>query len=129
MEGSSLKAGKVVGRWSFLSLLLGIVGGSACGAAILAFGALIGRNIALVWLGLLYGALLGAFVGPIAYALVVYEIGFQRVLWPAFVGTLAGGFAGAIVGPPLAVVTGILGFFVGVFWARSKTRPHQIVGR
>jgi len=134
VEGSSLKASKVVGG-AFLSLLLGIVGGGACGAAILAFGALIGRsgttgtehfgywNIALVGLGLLYGGLLGAFVGPISYALVVYKIGFQRVLRPAFVGTLAGGFAGAIAGPPLAVVTGILGFFVGVFWARFKTRP------
>jgi len=49
------------------SMVLGIVGGAICGAAILSFGALIGRsgttgeeyfgywNIAFVWLGVMYG--------------------------------------------------------------------------
>src|SRR5882757_11012753 len=91
-----------------LSLLMGIVGGGLCGAAILVFGGLIGRsgtigteyfgywNVDVIWLGLLYGGFFGAFVGPIAYALWVRKIGFQRALFPAFVGTLVGGFGGAI---------------------------------
>ena len=81
----TLKATLVV-----LAILLGIVGGGVCGAAILSFGALIGRNgstgteyvgywvIELVWLGFLYGGLLGAFVAPIAYVTLVRKIGFQK---------------------------------------------------
>jgi hypothetical protein len=130
-ESFFVKAGKV-GGGVFLSLLLGIVGGGSCGAAILVFGALIGRsgttgteyigywNTSLVWLGLLYGGFFGAFVGPIAYALVVRKIGFQKALWPAFVGTLVGGLAGAVAGPPVAALTGISGFFVGVYRAKAK---------
>ena len=131
MKTFFFRAGKVIGDGS-LSLLLGIVGGGSCGAAILVFGALIGRSgttgteyfgywdIALVWLGLLYGGLFGAFVGPIAYMLVIRKIGFQRALWPALAGTLAGGFAGAIGGPPLAILIGISGFFVGLYRAKAK---------
>ena len=73
-----------------LSLLLGIVGGGVCGAAILAFGGLIGRsgttgteylgywNVDVVWLGLLYGGFFGAFAGPLAYPFLVRKIGFQK---------------------------------------------------
>jgi hypothetical protein len=115
-----------------VSLVLGVAGGAVCGAAILVFGALIGRSgttgteyvghwePALVQLGLLYGGLFGVFLGPIAYAIVVRKIGFRKALLPAFVGTLVGGFAGAAAGPPLAVLTGISGFFIALFWAKSK---------
>jgi hypothetical protein len=136
IEGISVKVGKAAGG-GFLSLLLGIVGGGACGATILVFGALIGRSgttgteyigyweISLIWLGLLYGGLFGAVVGPIAYALVVNNIGFRDSVWRALVGTLAGGFAGAIAGPPLAVITGISGFFIGVYRAKAKHSPKS----
>jgi len=116
----------------FLSLLLGIVGGAVCGAVILSFGDLIGRSgdtgyeyvgywsVATVWLGFLYGGFFGAFVGPLAYPFLVRRIGFQKALLPAFAGTILGGFVGAIAGPPLAVLTGICGFFVALAWTKSK---------
>jgi hypothetical protein len=118
----------------FIAILFGIVGGALCGAAILSFGALIGRSgstgteyvgywvIDLVWLGFLYGGLLGAFVTPIAYVILVKKIGFQKALIPATIGTLLGGFVGAIVGPPFAVVTGVAGFFGAITWAVQKHR-------
>jgi hypothetical protein len=130
-EAFFVRAGKLVGGELF-SILLGIAGGGVCGAAILVFGALIGRsgttgaeyvgywNIALVWLGLTYGGFFGAFVGLVAYPLVVRKIGFQKSLLPAFVGTLVGGFVGAVAGPPFAVLTGICGFFIALFWAKSR---------
>ena len=116
-----------------LSVLLGMAGGALCGVAILVFGGLVGRsqtsgaeylgywNIAEVWLGFLYGGLFGAIVAPIAYLIMIRKIGIQRVLLPAFVGTLAGGFLGALVGPPPAVLTGIGGFLIGVSQGRRKT--------
>jgi hypothetical protein len=122
----------------FVSLLLGIVGGSLCGAAILVFGGLIGRSgstgeeywgywdIATIWLGLTYGGIFGALVGPLSYPFLVRQIGFQRAILPACVGTLLGGFAGAILMPPVAVLTGIGGFFGALIWTRirlSKITP------
>jgi hypothetical protein len=122
---------------ALLSLLLGIAGGSLCGAAILVFGAFIGRSgttgtehfgywdIAIVPIGLLYGGLFGAFVGPLAYALVVRMIGFQKAVIPAFLGTIIGGFAGAVAGPPFAVLTGIGGFFTALFWTKAKLSVRE----
>ncbi|MGD0966235.1 MAG: hypothetical protein ABSA57_20350 [Candidatus Acidiferrales bacterium] len=66
-QGSLLKKTSNAIGGVFLSLLLGIVGGSVCGAAILVFGGLIGRSgstgeeylgfwdVATIWLGLIYG--------------------------------------------------------------------------
>lgn len=130
-ENPFAKVAKVA-TGELLSLLLGIVGGGLCGAAILVFGALIGRSgttgteyvgywdIALVWLGLLYGGFFGAPVGLIAYPVAVRKIGFQKAVLPCFVGTLIGGCAGALAAPPLAVLTGIGGFFVALALAKRK---------
>jgi hypothetical protein len=121
-------------RGAFLSLLLGIVGGGLCGVAILVFGAFIGRSgttgaeyfgywdVAVAQLGLLYCGLFGAFVAPLAYPFLVRQIGFQKAVLPAFAGTLVGGLLGAVVGPPLAVLTGICGFFAALFWAKANLR-------
>jgi hypothetical protein len=117
---------------AWLSLLLGIICGGTSGIAILSFGALIGRSgstgteyfgywdSSLLFLGFLYGGLLGSLAAPLAYVLLVRKIGLRKAFWPALVGTLAGALAGAIASPPLAVLTGILGFFVGIYYARSK---------
>src|SRR6266571_314232 len=122
----------------FLSLLLGIVGGGVCGAAILVFGGLIGKsgttgteyfgywNVDIIWLGLLYGGFVGAFVGPLAYPFLVRKIGFQKAILPAFLGTIVGGFAGAVAGPPLAVLTGICGFFLALFWTRIRLAETSV---
>ena len=139
LESFIAKTGKVLGG-ALLSLLLGIVGGGLCGAVILVFGAFIGRSgttgtehfgywdVAIVPIGLLYGGLFGALVGPLAYALVVRTIGFQKALVPAFVGTIIGGFLGAVAGPPFAVLTGICGFFVALFWAKVKLSGSRVFG-
>ena len=111
-------------------MVLGIVGEAICGAAILSFGALIGRsgttgeeyfgywNIAFVWLGVMYGGPLGAFVAAVAYATLVRTIGIRRAIIPATLGTLAGGFVGSLLGPPVAVVNGVMGFFIALIRAR-----------
>lgn len=69
-----------------LSLLMGIVGGGICGTVILGFGGLIGRSgttgteyfgywsADFIWLGVVYGGIFGAFVGPIAYPFLVRKI-------------------------------------------------------
>src|SRR5260370_18365378 len=115
----------------FLSLLLGMAGGGICGAVILVFGAFIGRGgrtgteffvywaPAIVPIGLFYGGLLGAIVGPLAYPFLVRKIGFQKAILPAFLGTIIGGFVGAVAGPPFAVLTGICGFFLSL-WVRCR---------
>ena len=134
---ADIKIGEaVVG--AFLSLLLGIVGGGMCGAAILVFGAFIGRsgttgteyfgywNLAIIPIGLFYGGFFGAIVGPLAYPFLVRKIGVQRSILPAFLGTLFGGFAGAIVGPPLAVLTGICGFFLALLWTRVGVTAKSV---
>ena len=120
-----------------LSLLLGTIGGGFCGAAILSFGDLIGRSgdtgseyvgywsVDTLWLGMLYGATFGLLVGPIAYALAVHKIGFQKALFPAFAGTIGGGLAGAIAGPPLAALTGILGFFAALTLVRIRNTESE----
>jgi hypothetical protein len=134
-----LKAGKIV-VGEFFSTLLGILGGGVCGVAILSFGALIGRSgstgseyvgyweIGLVWLGLLYGGVFGAFAGFLAYPLVARKIGLKKALLPAFTGTIIGGFMGAVAAPPLAVLTGICGFFIALFWIRIKLGDAKLVG-
>jgi hypothetical protein len=116
----------------FLSLLMGIVGGGICGTAILSFGGLISRSgttgteyfgywsVDFIWLGVVYGGLFGAFVGPIAYPFLVRKIGFQKSILPAFLGTIFGGFVGSLAAPPVAVLTGICGFFLALIWARMK---------
>jgi hypothetical protein len=120
-----------------LSSFLGIVGGGVCGAIILSFGDLIGRSgdtgeeyvgswsVSTLWLGWLYGSIFGAFVGLLAYPLV-RSIGFRKAILPAFVGTLVGGFAGSIGAPPLAMLTGIFGFFVALIWKRYSLAVANI---
>jgi hypothetical protein len=78
-----------------------------------------------LWLGMLYGATFGLLVGPIAYALVVRKIGFQKALLPAFAGTIGGGLAGAIAGPSLAAMTGIFGFFAALTWVRIRNTESE----
>jgi len=112
-------AAKAIGG-VFLSLLLGMAGGGLCGAVILSFGDLIGRS------GDTGSEYVGYWTaGPIAYALVVRRIGFQKAIFPAFVGTIGGGFVGAIAGPPLAAITGILGFFAALAWVRIKNSESE----
>ena len=120
------------------SVALGILGGGICGAAILSFGDLIGRtgstgdhignwNVADLELGAFYGAPLGAIVALVAYPTLVRTIGIKRAIVPATVGTLAGGFAGCVImGAPLGVPTGIIGFFAALVWKRTRMRTQPI---
>jgi hypothetical protein len=122
-----------------LSIALGVVGGAVCGAAILSFGDLIGRSgstgseyvgywsIDSVWLGFLYGGLLGGLVTPVAYLTMVRNIGFRKAFLPAATGTLLGGAVGAIGSPPTAALAGVAGFFLAISWTVQKVlRPRQL---
>jgi hypothetical protein len=136
-EDLSNKISRAVGS-VLLSLLLGTVGGGVCGAAILVFGAFIGRsgttgteyfgywNTAIIPIGLFYGGLFGAMAGPLAFPFLVRKIGFKRAVLPAFLGTVVGGFAGAVAGPPFAVLTGICGFFLALLWTRVRLAATPI---
>ena len=109
--------------------LLGVVVGGGCGAAILSFGALIGKSgttgtdyvgywdVSLVWLGLLYGGFFGLVVAPLGYVLLARRVGIRRAFWPATTGTLIGGLLGAFGAEPLAVGTALGGFILGLLWA------------
>jgi hypothetical protein len=120
-----------------LSLFSGIIGGAICGAAILVFGAFIGRSgttgeeyfgfwdPAIIPIGLFYGGLFGAIAGLLAYPLLVRKIGFRKAILPAFLGTMVGGFLGAIAGPPFAVLMGIGGFFVALIWTRVRLAENH----
>jgi hypothetical protein len=122
----------------FLSLVFGIIGGGLCGAAILVFGGLIGRSgttgteyfgywsVDIIWLGLLYGGFFGSFVGSLAYPFLIRKIGLQKSILPGFIGTIVGGFIGAVAGPPVAVLTGICGFLLALFWRRIKLTESGI---
>jgi hypothetical protein len=70
--------------------------------------------------GLLYGALIGGFAVPIAHLFLLRKIGLKKAFVPALVGTLTGGFLGAIVNPFWAMVSGILGFSFAVIFVASR---------
>jgi hypothetical protein len=70
--------------------------------------------------GLLCGAVAGFFAAPLAYIVSLRNVGIRRALWPAIGGTVAGGLAGAAVNPFAAVITGLIGFFGGIRWAKSR---------
>jgi len=115
-----------------LSSMIGLVGGLVCGAVILSLCSLAGRSrttgaeflgywsfgVALV--GAMYGGALGIILGPIGYVAVVRETGFRSAILPAAIGTVAGGFVGSLVVPGLGVLTGIAGFFAGLFFAKYR---------
>ena len=121
--------------------VLGILGGAICGVAILSFGDVIGRsgdtgsnylgywNTASVWLGLLYGGIIGVFVAPVGYIAMARKVGIRCVILPAALGTLVGGFLGSFGEPLLAAVTGIIGFFSAIGWAVARSeRTNQSRG-
>jgi uncharacterized membrane protein len=123
-------------RGVIFSLALGISGGALCGAAILSFIDLAGRSgttgeeyvgywsIGDVWVGFMYGAPLGAIVAPLVYATLVRTIGFRRAIFPATLGTLAGGIGGGLVHPLLSQITGVAGFFIALVMVR-----YPLLGR
>jgi hypothetical protein len=113
-----------------LSVVLGFIGGSICGGAILSMCALSGRiqttgenyvgfwDYGLLLIGSMYGGPLGAILGPVAYVTFARRIGFKQVAIFGAVGTIIGGYAGALIVPALGVPTGLIGFFVALLVAR-----------
>jgi hypothetical protein len=73
-----------------------------------------------LFLGFLYGGLEGLIVAPIGCALLLRNVPLRKAFWPALTGTVAGGLLGSLVGPPLAVITGAIGFLIGLVFARRK---------
>lgn len=114
------------------SVALGVIGGMISGSAILSLCALAGRigtsgdNYVGFWqwglllVGSMYGGLVGAVMGPVAYATIVRTIGFKQATAPAMIGTIIGGFTGSLVVPLLGLLTRVGRFFVALMIARLR---------
>jgi hypothetical protein len=136
------------GKQVFLALLLGLGCGAVCGAIILSTGELFHGDIQLAAVGdldlpqfgAIWGAFIGAIVAPLGYSRLLKAIGLKKSLLPTLLGTLIGGLAGTFAGnfvggnaatfvaPPLAALTGIVGFLLGARWARSHHGPTAAGG-
>src|SRR5260370_26417948 len=119
-----------------LSSELGILGGGFLGAIILPLRVLTDRFrasgmgsetswTAQVWIGLLLGGEFGALATPIAYITLIHKIGLRKAWLPAAMGTLIGGFVGALVGPMYAALVGIAGFFIAIKRAVEKSANQE----
>ena len=107
----------------------GYLGGVVLGFVILAFGGLAGRSgttgteffgywnpTSLLFFSGLYGSLIGTVVAPAGYFLFLQEMppgSLRRAVLLSSAGTLLGGLSGALVSPPVAAVTGCIGFLAG----------------
>lgn len=115
--------------FKFLKLLvLGFLGGWLLGFCFLLFGFLIGRSgnigggkeyfnlievLSIFGLAGVYGAPFGGVLFPIGYYTFLKNVPFRLGVRYAMIGTLIGGLLGAIIAPPIAAITGIVGFFFG----------------
>ena len=123
-----------------LSMLAGIGAGGLCGIAIAVFASLIGHtmrydarvghlDIGLISVSFAVGMVLGAFVSPIAYLTLCRKVGMGKALLPAIIGTLLGGFVGALWNPLVAVLTGIAGFVFALNWTAYKDSASRRASR
>jgi len=116
------------------ALFLGLAGGWSFGFLLLSFGVIIGRSgnvgtggssgllseiLAAAGLAVFYGAPLGLLLFPIGSFLFLRKVPFQHGILYASAGTLFGGLLGALAGPPLAALAGIVGFFCGCIAAND----------
>jgi hypothetical protein len=116
------------------TLFVGALSGWICGFIIIAFGHYIGRSGTTgtqyfgywdpksAWgLSEWYGKPLGQLMAPIGYFIFLQRTSLIRAWCVTMLGTISGGLLGALVGPPLAVLTGCIGFFTACYYAgRSK---------
>jgi hypothetical protein len=120
------------------ALALGAIGGALCGAIILTIYSLIGPDIgtehkghfepSLLPLGAIHGGYLGIVVAPIGYLIFLRKVGLKKAIFPAFIGTLVGGGIGAFGGIGMALLAGVLGFFLslGGLWVRSYSKDREV---
>ena len=121
------------------SIGTGAIGGWICGFIILSFGFLIGRSgdrgigqeefgywNPMVTFGLagFYGMPIGAIMFPIGYLAFFQRASLYEMLVFATTGTLLGGLCGALIGPPTAVLSGILGFFIAAVVCSAKGKRN-----
>jgi hypothetical protein len=123
-----------------LSMLVGICAVGLCGIAIAVFASLIGHtmrydarvghlDIGLISVSFAVGMVLGAFAGPIVYLTLCRKVGIGKAFLPAILGTLLGGFVGALWNPLVAVLTGIAGFAVALSWAAYQDSASRRTSR
>jgi len=125
---------------NFSVIAAGTVGGWCCAFIILTFGNIIGRsgnsdaNYVGYWdpsstagLALMYGVPLGVILFSFSYAKFLRKVSLKTAIRASFLGTLGGGLLGALGSPPIAVMTGSLGFiFASAYVAeRSETKYHD----
>ena len=122
----------------FAVLLQGGLGGLFCGFLIISFGFYIGRSgttgteyfgfwdPSYAWFGAKEDrAPVGAVVFPIGYYLFLRSTKILRALFQTTMGTFAGGFIGALVGPPLALISGCVGFFLSCHFVSRPERASM----
>ncbi len=117
------------------ALALGAIGGALCGAVILTFNFLIApptgtEYVGGYWepyilaLGAIHGGYAGIIVAPIGYLIFLRRVGLKKAIFPALIGTLVGGGIGAFSGFDMALLAGVLGFFLSLcgLWFLHKRR-------
>jgi hypothetical protein len=120
------------------ALALGAIGGALCGAIILTIYSMIGPDIgtehkrhlepSLLPLGAIHGGYLGIVVAPIGYLIFLRKVGLKKAIFPAFIGTLVGGGIGAFGGLGMALLAGVLGFFLVLcgLWLSSFSKEGEV---
>ena len=117
------------------SILVGAVGGWLFGFIILSFGFFIGKGgdkgigqehfgywqpREMFGLAGFYGIPLGAIMYSVGYLIFLRNVPPFKALAFSVIGTLFGGLSGALIGPPVAALGGVAGFFVAAFIASHR---------
>jgi hypothetical protein len=123
------------------ALALGAIGGALCGAIILTIYSLIGPVMAtghvrhwdpsilpLAALAAYHGGIIGIIIAPIGYLLFLRRIGLKKAIFPASIGTVVGGVIGAFSGLGMALLAGVLGFFLTLcgLWLSSFLKKGEV---
>lgn len=111
---------------------MGALGGWLYGFLILSFGFFIGKSgdsgpgqesfgywkpFEMFVLAGFYGMPLGIIIFPLSYFIFLQDVPIYRLLIFTSIGTLAGGLCGALIEPPVAALSGVIGFFIAAFMA------------
>ena len=121
------------------SLPFGAIGGAVCGVVIFSFASLIGHsgttgsqyvgawNWGAIVLGVMYGGFFGLLMGPLGYIIFFRQIGLNKAIIPAGIGTIVGGCIGALNHIAAALFYGCIGFFLSLFtvWLISRIKGRS----
>jgi len=111
------RKGSFSARDALITWLIGIIGGSLCGAVLFLIIGLVSGDDSLppdgwssnyecaAFFGLVGGAFLGAVVAPIAYSYFIRKTGLRKALWPGVVVASLSAIVGGLLSLPLQSIT------------------------